>query len=111
MALMSWTDYSGFQHLQTIRSAAKGDEVSPESAVRINHWPEFRRRLERQAKGEPIREVNRLRPMCVQEGCSDANIRLPGLRPIESLMPCICSACGTALVPDLLNSIAESHEA
>lgn len=110
MNRMSWTDYPGFQHLQTLRSAVKGDEVSKESAERIVNWAEFLRRLEREAKGEPIREVNRLRPMCVQEGCSNANIRLPGLRPLESLMPCICSACGTALVPDLLNSLAESHE-
>lgn len=110
MDRMSWNDYSGFQHLQTLRSAAIGGDVSPESAEQIVHWAEFSRRLERKAKGEPIREVNRLRPMCVQEGCSDANMRLPGLRPIESLMPCICSACGTALVPDLLNAIAEIHE-
>ncbi|WAC20894.1 hypothetical protein OVA24_05795 [Luteolibacter sp. SL250] len=107
----SWKNYPGFSYLQTIRAAANGDEVKPESFGRIVNWAEFRRRLERKAKGNSIQIVNHLRPMCVQDGCSNANTREPTLRPIESLIPCICSACGTALVPELLSVILEIHEA
>ena len=108
---MRWKNYPGFIYLQTICAAERGEEVKQEIFGRIANWAEFRRRLERKAKGVPIREVNRLRPMCVQDECANANTRQPALHPIERLIPCVCPACGTALVPDLLNAIMETDEA
>ena len=109
MDQMSWEQFTGFQYLNLIRSASKNgldlDQVTPE----IENWSDFKRRLERRSKGESEIVVNRFRPMCAQSGCNNANIRLPGMSQIGNLIPCICPACGTALIPDLLNEVANHH--
>lgn len=106
---LSWKDFPGFQHLQMIRRVSKDEQELDKASPEIENWSEFRRRLKRKAKGEAVIVVNRFRPMCAQSGCNNANIRLPGMRQIESLIPCICPACGTALVPDLLNEVTNRH--
>jgi hypothetical protein len=109
MDQMSWVQFTGFQYLNLIRSASKNgldlEQVTPE----IENWSDFKRRLERRSKGDSEIVVNRFRPMCAQSGCNNANIRLPGMSQIGNLIPCICPACGTALIPDLLNEVTNRH--
>lgn len=109
MDQMSWEQFSGFQYLNLIRRASKNGQELEHLTPEIANWSDFKRRLERRSKGESEIVVNRFRPMCAQSGCNNANIRLPGLHQIGNLIPCICPACGTALIPDLLNEATNRH--
>lgn len=109
MDQMSWEQFTGFQYLNLIRSTSKNEIALEHLTPEIQNWADFRRRLDRKSKGGSEIVVNRFRPMCAQSGCNNANIRLPGMHQIGNLIPCICPACGTALIPDLLNEVTNRH--
>ena len=106
---IGWGDFAGYRRQEIIMAAVKGDAIPPEESAQIERWADFQRRLDRQGKGDPILVVHRFHPCCTNPSCGNAYMLVPKLHPLQNLMPYICPACGTALVPAMLNDVMESH--
>lgn len=109
MLSMSWSDFIGFRKLQVIHTRLKGGECDENLTANIQYWDLFESRISRRGPDSAISVVSRFYRRCNQSGCQNAGLRVASIQPLEGLVPCICPACGTALIPELLNQVFQAH--